>query len=107
MKFLKNILYSIKKWYMRDYTYEAEQEEERNNQLHKAIKRFSWQLSQMEADKTYINQVGDSKISFTGNVISGAKRSVKREQENNPEWAGWVREWQNETHITQNETYNK
>ncbi len=103
MKFLKNILHNIKHWYMREYP----TEEERAKGLQKALAKFSWQLAQMEPDKTYINQVGNSKISFTGNVISGAKKSVKRAQENNPEWDGWVREWQNETHITKNETYNK
>jgi len=103
----KNKSFLSKIWEILTYDTEAEEEEERRSQeLRKSICKFSWQLSKFDANETYSN--GHDNISFTDNVISSARKSVKEQHNDNPDWDEWVREWESETvHINNETVHNK
>ncbi len=62
----------------------------------KAIARISWKIAQTNPGQTYKNLYSADEITFTENVISSAKKFVKKQETNNPNWHVWVHEWQNE-----------
>lgn len=64
------------------------------NRIRKSAARLEYNIAKCEADKYYHCGSGDE-CCFTQELIDFAKSFVKDQEENNPDWQDWVKEWEN------------